>query len=502
MSPYSQIQLINGRASTEGTLRYADRFASRFSPNAFRSLGSTGLTVSAIGFGAYRISLGNSINEKALEKALLEGCNVIDTAPNYGDGKSEQLIGRVLTSLCSARQISRDEITLISKVGFVQGQTKKLAHERELQGTSFPQISRLNDKVWYCLHPTFIEEEITRSLQRLNVDCLDVLLIQNPEILLAAEQHLTSQKNTSALKKEAYLRLEEAFAYLEKEVARGRVGFYGVSSNVLSVDSEAENALCLAKVLNAAKSNPHFQVIELPFNLLEQQTLLHVIPFTQAKNLAIIVNRPLNAIEGVRLFRLADRAYSDKCIAPSDFLSELNLLEREFHEQIAPVLRAQGISHLSKLFRFLDELETTDFTILSHDDWQQIKTEIIFPQIYPACSRIEQHLSGELRDRWISWKERYLTFFETISELPFFSSEYSRKKQFFDRLSLLLPKSLRERSYSQKALGTLLQTEGISCILNGMRTKDYVEDSLGALQIPPFSLNTLIHSLSLTEAGG
>jgi aryl-alcohol dehydrogenase-like predicted oxidoreductase len=68
----------------------------------YRTLGKTGLQVSEIGYGAWGIGKGmwvgaeddESIN--ALNKAIDLGLNFIDTALVYGDGHSENLVGRVV----------------------------------------------------------------------------------------------------------------------------------------------------------------------------------------------------------------------------------------------------------------------------------------------------------------------------------------------------------------------------------------------------------------------
>jgi aryl-alcohol dehydrogenase-like predicted oxidoreductase len=68
----------------------------------YRSLGSTGLKVSEIGFGAWAIGgawwgpQDDTDSRLALHKSLDMGCNFIDTAWVYGDGHSEKLIGSVL----------------------------------------------------------------------------------------------------------------------------------------------------------------------------------------------------------------------------------------------------------------------------------------------------------------------------------------------------------------------------------------------------------------------
>ncbi|MFO7935861.1 MAG: aldo/keto reductase [Bacteroidales bacterium] len=67
----------------------------------YRTFGNTGIEVSEIGFGAWAIGGGwgdqkESDSLEALETAIDKGVNFIDTAAGYGNGKSEQIIGKFL----------------------------------------------------------------------------------------------------------------------------------------------------------------------------------------------------------------------------------------------------------------------------------------------------------------------------------------------------------------------------------------------------------------------
>jgi aryl-alcohol dehydrogenase-like predicted oxidoreductase len=69
----------------------------------YRTFGRTGWKVSEIGFGAWAIGgswgpQSESDSVAALNRALDLGCNFIDTAQGYGDGKSERTIAQVLKS--------------------------------------------------------------------------------------------------------------------------------------------------------------------------------------------------------------------------------------------------------------------------------------------------------------------------------------------------------------------------------------------------------------------
>lgn len=76
--PAAVAERIVGRATARGTASYARRFQSRHRARAYHLLGATGLMVSRVGFGGYRAAEAPA--ERALQKALLGGCNLIDTA--------------------------------------------------------------------------------------------------------------------------------------------------------------------------------------------------------------------------------------------------------------------------------------------------------------------------------------------------------------------------------------------------------------------------------------
>ena len=92
-----------------------------FNSSAIRQFGKTGWSVSQVGFGGYRIHHSSEQQAVALNHALLNGINLIDTSSNYTDGGSELLIGKTLQELSAIKQISRDEVVVVSKVGYVQG---------------------------------------------------------------------------------------------------------------------------------------------------------------------------------------------------------------------------------------------------------------------------------------------------------------------------------------------------------------------------------------------
>lgn len=302
-----------GSASAEGTRRFAQRALDEGNPDsAYRALGSTGLLTSSLGFGSYRIDAQTPEHAAALEKAILGGVNLIDTSTNYTDGSSETCIGNVL-----ARH-RREELIVVSKVGYVQGQALTMTRARERGGTSFPEMVKYTDGCWHCIHPQFLADQLERSLRRLQLKKLDVYLLHNREYFFAEATQRDKNDSLKGLREEFYDRIRRAFSYLEGEVQRGRIGFYGVSSNTFAVQGRNPEATSLERMWRIARQvapEHHFAVAQLPANLFESGAMLTrncvtdtqtVLEFAQDQGLAVLVNRPLNAFYRNQLIRLAD----------------------------------------------------------------------------------------------------------------------------------------------------------------------------------------------------
>ena len=211
---------MTGAASVEGTRRYAQRAIDEGIPaSAYRGLGRTGLVNSSLGFGSYRIDDRTPEHASALDKALRSGVNLIDTSTNYTDGSSESCIGNVL-----ARQ-QREELIVVSKVGYVQEQALATARTREQRGSAFPEMVKYTEGCWHCIHPEFLADQLGRSLGRLRVEKVDVYLLHNPEYFFKDASKRCKGASLETLRDQFYDRIQRAFSYLEDEVRRGRIGF-------------------------------------------------------------------------------------------------------------------------------------------------------------------------------------------------------------------------------------------------------------------------------------
>jgi aryl-alcohol dehydrogenase-like predicted oxidoreductase len=285
----------------------------------------TRLTASQAGFGCYRVSLGVAHHEEALRRALREGINLIDTSANYADGRSESLVGQVLENLIDKGDLVRDEVVVVSKVGYLQGQNFALSRERKQEGRPFPELVEYAEGLEHCIHPEFLRDQLDRSLQRLNLETLDFYLLHNPEYYLEwAHQHGHTLESARA---EYYRRIQNAFEYLEDEAAQGRIRWYGVSSNTFVAAADQPDFTCLETIWDIAESidrRHHFRLVQLPFNLMEPGAVLEknqphggsVLEFAETKELGVLVNRPLNAFYRNQLIRLAEVPIAE--IQPKD----------------------------------------------------------------------------------------------------------------------------------------------------------------------------------------
>jgi aryl-alcohol dehydrogenase-like predicted oxidoreductase len=283
-------------ATSAGTKHYFKSRALGMSPQTF---GKTGWTVSPVGFGSYRIEGDVPEQDQALRDALLGGCNLIDTSTNYGDGESERTVGRVVRELISQGRLLREEVVIVSKAGYLQGKNYVQAQARETEGRAFPEMVKLRPGLWHCLHPEFLKVQLDASLERLGLETLDVLLLHNPEYYL---------KSSGAQPAEYYRRIQAALEYLETERKAGRIQAFGISSNTFGEPKDSNEFTSLEVILETAP--PGFQVIQFPFNLLEPGAVFEpnnsgktLVELAFERELATLVNRPLNAFWNHRLVR-------------------------------------------------------------------------------------------------------------------------------------------------------------------------------------------------------
>ena len=130
----------------------------------YRKLGSSDLKVSAVALGTWAVGggpwWGDSDDQesiRAIQAAIDAGVTLIDTAPVYGFGHSETIVGRAI-------QGRRDKVVLATKCGLWWDDATGALHFEQGGYT-----------VRRCLEPRTIRIEVEKSLQRLGTDRIDLL---------------------------------------------------------------------------------------------------------------------------------------------------------------------------------------------------------------------------------------------------------------------------------------------------------------------------------------
>lgn len=137
-----------------------------------RPLGNSGIEASVVAFGAWAIGgwMWGGTEEKesirAIHVALDAGINFIDTAPVYGFGLSELVVGKALQG------VRREQVVLATKCGMVCNTT---AGEHKFNSTSFGPDGYGHIGVYVYLHPDSIRKEVESSLKRLGTDRIDLI---------------------------------------------------------------------------------------------------------------------------------------------------------------------------------------------------------------------------------------------------------------------------------------------------------------------------------------
>jgi len=205
---------------------------------AYRPLGNTGLTVSEVGFGAWQLGSSAAWGEMPDRDALAlvaaardAGCNLFDTAPNYGRTQSETLLGRALHR-------RRQDTVIVSKFG----------HRPD------------DDIIDFSL--SWFWESLHQSLERLRTDYLDVYLAHSPPREVLTPEH----------------GIWEALRQARKA---GKIRAFGAS-----VDRSEE--------VFAAAGIEGLAVVEVLFNALQQE-VRYAFPLAKAKGLGVIAKVPLDS---------------------------------------------------------------------------------------------------------------------------------------------------------------------------------------------------------------
>ena len=206
-----------------------------------RQLGNSDLNISSIGFGAWAIGGGDwqygwgpqddSDSVEAIHRALDAGINWIDTAPIYGLGHSEEIIGHVLKTTTAKPYI-------FTKSSMTWGEDRKIVQTMKK-----------------------IREEVEASLRRLRIDVVDLYQIHWP--------HPDEE-------------LEEGWAVMADLKKEGKVRWIGGSN--FSV-AQMERAMKIAPITS----------MQPPYSMINRSAEPEILPFCLKHGIGVINYAPMHS---------------------------------------------------------------------------------------------------------------------------------------------------------------------------------------------------------------
>ena len=404
--------------------------------------------MSNFAFGTYRISEHNPQHIAALKEAINSGITMIDTSSNYMDGGAERAIA------LACKEFDDDvleDIEIVSKFGYIQNENMARHKERP-----FDEVVEYSAECFHCISQTFIEDQLTQTLKRLERSTLDCYLVHNPEYYLFDAINKGIDKDDRL--DEMYKRLFDAFMALELEVKNGRIKSYGVSSNSFSKPRNDEEFLPYEDLITLAEDAAHeigngkhsFTTIELPINLIEQDGL-KCASWSHENGLRVLANRPLNAQYEGLMYRLADY---DESVEYYNHFNEL--MEVSDNEMLRP------------LFNLLEQLDDNKHKF----GWIGDYDAFLYAQIIPHIKTALEVIDEKNRETMYNFIDMFLAEYRKMVAYECSKATRIKLKQNFAECTL---------SMQECALRFLTQRESIDFVLVGMRKPSYVNEVMSLL---------------------
>lgn len=275
----------------------------------YRQLGKSEVKASVITFGAWAIGgwmWGGANREEAVEaiKASYDhGVTSIDTAPAYGQGLSEIIVGEAI------KGIPRDKVQLLTKFG-LRWDVKKGEYFFSSKSNSGIDI----DMYRFASRESIIKE-CEDSLRRLNTDYIDLYQIHWPD---------------------ATTPIAETMEALQRLLEQGKIKAAGVCNYSAEQMQEADETIMLA-------SN------QVPYSMLLRDIEKDVVPYAIKENKAIIAYSPLQRGILTGKIKPGHRFNEGDNRKESRFYSEDNIISvNQFLDKLKP-LAASKKATLSQL---------------------------------------------------------------------------------------------------------------------------------------------------------
>lgn len=219
----------------------------------YRTLGHTDLKISTITFGAWAAGgwmwggSDSNLAIKAIQDAYDKGVTSIDTAPIYGQGASEEIVGRAI------KDIPRDKVQILTKFGM----------RWDLKKGTFYIPSTDNDgneiDIYTYAGKESVKKEVEDSLKRLGTDYIDLYQIHWPDTTTP---------------------IQETFEAVAELIKEGKVRHAGVCNYTVDQMMEAE------KYVNLVSN-------QVPFSMVNRSIEKEVVPYCRENGKSILAYSPM-----------------------------------------------------------------------------------------------------------------------------------------------------------------------------------------------------------------
>ena len=214
-----------------------------------RALGTTGLEITQVGFGAWAVGGGgwaygwgsqdDADSISAIQHAVWRGINWVDTAAIYGLGHSEEVVGRAIREMPAL-----ERPYVFTKGGMI------------------PDPARPFDEPQRNLRPESIRKEVEASLRRLGVERIDLYQFHWPDAIGTA--------------------IEDSWGEMSRLIDEGKVRTGGVSNFDVGLLERVERVR-------------HVDSLQPPFSLIRRQSAADVIPWCASHGTGVIVYSPMQS---------------------------------------------------------------------------------------------------------------------------------------------------------------------------------------------------------------
>jgi aryl-alcohol dehydrogenase-like predicted oxidoreductase len=287
------LAMIPGFATEEGTSHYRSRFPQLAEADFFRRAEhipvAHELWLSSIGLGTYLgepDDAADAAYTEAISLAAVSGINVLDSAINYRHQRSERNIGAALARLVGTGDVTRQEVFISSKAGYLSFDGNLPADPRSYFVREYVESGIVDPKEvvggMHCIAPDYLRDQIERSRKNLDLETIDLFYLHNPETQL-------SEVSPEIFRE----RLKDAFAFLETCVKARKLRFYGLATwNAFRVAEGSRDYISLSACAEIAReaggAANHFRFVQLPFNLAMPEAYALANQNVEKKNVSLL----------------------------------------------------------------------------------------------------------------------------------------------------------------------------------------------------------------------